>query len=96
MNIIMIVSTIIMSVYCIALAIVIVVLDRRIKKLIKRCKELEEELDYELYRMDPIRFNFLMMLRDSLIKSENYEEVARINEILRLEFDSDTTLKDLL
>lgn len=73
-----------------------IVIISKFNNLKKDLKEIDEFVDYMNYRVDPLRFNFLLLLRDRLIKEEQYEEVSRINKILDSEFESGVSLKDLI
>lgn len=53
---------------------------------IKERKELEERIDYESYRIDAVRLNFLIALKCKLIQDEQYEAIEVIDELLQNEF----------
>lgn len=73
-----------------------IVIISKFNNLKKDLEEIDEFVDYMNYRVDPLRFNFLLLLRDRLIEEEQYEEVSRINKILDSEFESGASLKDLI
>lgn len=73
-----------------------IVIISKFNNLKKDLEEIDEFVDYINYRVDPLRFNFLLLLRDRLIEEEQYEEVSRINKILDSEFESGASLKDLI
>lgn len=52
----------------------------------KEREELREQIDYESYRIDAVRLNFLIALKCKLIQDEQYEAIEVINEILQNEF----------
>lgn len=55
----------------------------------KERQELWNQIDYEGYRIDAMRLNFLWSLKIQLIQEEQYEAVKIIDEILQNEYGQD-------
>lgn len=51
-----------------------------------RVKNLKNHLLYINSRIDSVRFNYLLGLRNNLIASERFEDVRRINSLIKDEF----------
>lgn len=71
--------TIILSVVAAFLLIAVVI-------LLLRVKNLKNYLLYIDSRIDSVRLNYLLGLRNNLISSERFEDVGRINSLIKDEF----------
>ena len=54
--------------------------------LLLRVKNLKNYLLYIDSRIDSVRLNYLLGLRNNLISSERFEDVGRINSLIKDEF----------
>lgn len=72
--------TIILSVVAAFLLIAVVI-------LLLRVKNLKNHLLYVNSRIDSVRLNYLLGIRNNLIASERFEDVEYINELIKDEFD---------
>ena len=72
-------ATIILSVVTAFLLIAVVI-------LLLRVKNLKNYLLYIDSRIDSVRLNYLLGLRNNLISSERFEDVGRINSLIKDEF----------
>lgn len=54
--------------------------------LLLRVKNLKNHLLYVNSRIDSVRLNYLLGLRNNLITSERFEDVEYINELIKDEF----------
>lgn len=54
--------------------------------LLLRVKNLKNHLLYVNSRIDSVRLNYLLGLRNNLIASERFEDVEYINELIKDEF----------
>lgn len=72
-------AIIILSVETAFLLVVVVI-------LLLRVKNLKNHLLYVNSRIDSIRLNYLLGLRNNLISSERFEDVEYINELIKDEF----------
>lgn len=72
-------TTIILSIAVILLLIVVVILWLRVKNL-------KNHLLYINSRIDSVRLNYLLGIRNNLIASERFEDVEYINELIKDEF----------
>lgn len=70
---------IILSVEAAFLLVVVVI-------LLLRVKNLKNHLLYVNSRIDSVRLNYLLGLRNNLITSERFEDVEYINELIKDEF----------
>lgn len=71
--------TIILSVVTAFLLIAVVI-------LLLRVKNLKNHLLYVNSRIDSVRLNYLLGLRNNLISSERFEDVGHINSLIKDEF----------
>lgn len=71
--------TIILSVVAAFLLVAVVILWLRVKSL-------KNHLLYINSRIDSVRLNYLLGLRNNLIASERFEDVEYINELIKDEF----------
>lgn len=71
--------TIILSVVTAFLLVAVVI-------LLLRVKSLKNHLLYINSRIDSVRLNYLLGLRNNLIASERFEDVKYINELMKDEF----------
>ncbi len=71
--------TIILSVVAAFLLVAVVILWLRVKSL-------KNHLLYINSRIDSVRLNYLLGLRNNLITSERFEDVEYINELIKDEF----------
>lgn len=71
--------TIILSVVATFLLVAVVI-------LLLRVKNLKNYLLYIDSRIDSVRLNYLLGLRNNLISSERFEDVGRINFLIKDEF----------
>lgn len=71
--------TIILSVVAAFLLVAVVILWLRVKNL-------KNHLLYINSRIDSVRLNYLLGLRNNLISSERFEDVEDINELIKDEF----------
>lgn len=71
--------TIILSVVTAFLLVAVVI-------LLLRVKNLKNYLLYIDSRIDSVRLNYLLGLRNNLISSERFEDVGRINSLIKDEF----------
>lgn len=71
--------TIILSIIAILLLIAVVILWLRVKNL-------KNHLLYINSRINSVRLNYLLGLRNNLIASERFEDVEYINELMKDEF----------
>lgn len=71
--------TIILSVEAAFLLVAVVI-------LLLRVKNLKNHLLYVNSRIDSVRLNYLLGLRNNLISSERFEDVGRINFLIKDEF----------
>lgn len=55
--------------------------------LLLRVKNLKNHLLYVNSRIDSVRLNYLLGLRNNLIATERYEDVDYINSLIKDEFD---------
>lgn len=73
-------TTIILSIIVVLLLVVVIILWFRVRNL-------KNHLLYINYRIDSVRLNYLLGLRNNLISSERFEDVEDINELIKDEFD---------
>lgn len=71
--------TIILSVVAAFLLVAVVILWLRVKSL-------KNHLLYINSRIDSVRLNYLLGLRNNLISSERFEDIEYINELIKDEF----------
>jgi hypothetical protein len=71
--------TIILSVVAAFLSVAVVI-------LLLRVKNLKDHLLYINSRIDSVRLNYLLGLRNNLIATERYEDVDYINSLIKDEF----------
>lgn len=71
--------TIILSVVAVLLSVAVVI-------LLLRVKNLKNHLLYINSRIDSVRLNYLLGLRNNLIATERYEDVDYINSLIEDEF----------
>ena len=72
--------TIILSVVAAFLSVAVVI-------LLLRVKNLKNHLLYIDSRIDSVRLNYLLGVRNNLIAAERFEDVEYINELIKDEFD---------
>lgn len=72
-------TTIILSVVAAFLLVAVVILWIRVRNL-------KDHLLYIDSRIDSVRLNYLLGLRNNLISSERFEDVGRINFLIKDEF----------
>lgn len=72
-------ATIILSVVAAFLSVAVII-------LLLRVKSLKNHLLYVNSRIDSVRLNYLLGLRNNLISSERFEDVEYINELMKDEF----------
>lgn len=72
-------TTIILSAVAAFLSVAVVI-------LLLRIKNLKNHLLYVNSRIDSVRLNYLLGLRNNLISSERFEDVKDINELIKDEF----------
>lgn len=72
-------TTIILSAVAAFLSVAVVI-------LLLRVKNLKNHLLYVNSRIDSVRLNYLLGLRNNLISSERFEDVKDINELIKDEF----------
>ena len=73
-------TTIILSIIVVLLLVVVIILWFRVSNL-------KNHLLYIKSRIDSVRLNYLLGLRNNLISSERFEDVEDINELIKDEFD---------
>lgn len=72
-------TTIILSIMVVLLLVAVII-------LLLRVKSLKNHLLYVNSRIDSVRLNYLLGLRNNLIASERYEDVGYINSLIEDEF----------
>lgn len=72
-------TTIILSVITVSLLVAVAILWIRVRNL-------KDHLLYINSRIDSVRLNYLLGLRNNLIASERFEDVEYINELMKDEF----------
>lgn len=72
-------TTIILSIIVVLLLVVVIILWFRVRNL-------KNHLLYINSRIDSVRLNYLLGLRNNLISSERFEDVEDINELIKDEF----------
>lgn len=72
-------ATIILSVVAAFLSVAVII-------LLLRVKSLKNHLLYVNSRIDSVRLNYLLGLRNNLIAAERYEDVDYINSLIKDEF----------
>lgn len=75
-----------MNLTTIILSIIVVLLLVAVVILLLRVKDLKNHLLYVNSRIDSVRLNYLLGLRNNLITSERFEDVEYINELIKDEF----------
>lgn len=75
-----------MNLMVIILSVVVAFLLVAIVILLLRVKNLKNHLLYVNSRIDSIRLNYLLGLRNNLISSERFEDIEYINELIKDEF----------
>lgn len=75
-----------MNLMVIILSVVVAFLLVAVVILLLRVKNLKNHLLYVNSRIDSIRLNYLLGLRNNLISSERFEDVEYINELIKDEF----------
>lgn len=73
-------TTIILSIIVVLLLVAVIILWFRVWNL-------KNHLLYINSRIDSVRLNYLLGLRNNLISSERFEDVEDINELIKDEFD---------
>lgn len=72
-------STIILSIIVVLLLVAVIILWFRVRNL-------KNHLLYINSRIDSVRLNYLLGLKNNLITSERFEDVEYINELIKDEF----------
>lgn len=72
-------TTIILSIIVVPLLVAVIILWFRVRNL-------KNHLLYINSRIDSVRLNYLLGLRNNLISSERFEDVEDINELIKDEF----------
>jgi hypothetical protein len=72
--------TIILSAIVVLLLVAVIILWVRVRNL-------KDHLLYINSRIDSVRLNYLLGIRNNLITSERFEDVEYINELIKDEFD---------
>ena len=72
-------TTIILSIIVVLLLVAVIILWFRVRNL-------KNHLLYINSRIDSVRLNYLLGLRNNLISSERFEDVGRINFLIKDEF----------
>lgn len=75
-----------MNLAIIILSVVAAFLSVAVVILLLRVKNLKNHLLYINSRIDSVRLNYLLGLRNNLISSERYEDVDYINSLIKDEF----------
>jgi hypothetical protein len=75
-----------MNLAIIILSVVVAFLLVAVVILLLRVKNLKNHLLYINSRIDSVRLNYLLGLRNNLIATERYEDVDYINELIKDEF----------
>lgn len=75
-----------MNLMVIILSVVAVLLSVAVVILLLRVKNLKNHLLYINSRIDSVRLNYLLGLRNNLIAAERYEDVDYINSLIKDEF----------
>lgn len=75
-----------MNLMVIILSVVAVLLSVAVVILLLRVKNLKDHLLYINSRIDSVRLNYLLGLRNNLIAAERYEDVDYINSLIKDEF----------
>ena len=75
-----------MNLMVIILSVVAVFLLVAVVILLLRVKNLKNHLLYINSRIDSVRLNYLLGLRNNLIAAERYEDVGYINSLIKDEF----------
>lgn len=75
-----------MNLMVIILSVVAAFLSVAVVILLLRVKNLKDHLLYINSRIDSVRLNYLLGLRNNLIATERYEDVEYINELIKDEF----------
>lgn len=75
-----------MNLAIIILSVVAVLLSVAVVILLLRVKNLKNHLLYINSRIDSVRLNYLLGLRNNLIAAERYEDVDYINSLIEDEF----------
>lgn len=75
-----------MNLMVIILSVVVAFLLVAVVILLLRVKNLKNHLLYVNSRIDSVRLNYLLGLRNNLISSERFEDVKYINELIKDEF----------
>lgn len=75
-----------MNLMVIILSVVAAFLSVAVVILLLRVKNLKNHLLYIDSRIDSVRLNYLLGLRNNLIATERYEDVEYINELIKDEF----------
>lgn len=75
-----------MNLTTIILSIIVVLLPVAVIILWFRVRNLKNHLLYINSRIDSVRLNYLLGLRNNLISSERFEDVGRINFLIKDEF----------
>lgn len=75
-----------MNLMVIILSVVAVLLSVAVVILLLRVKNLKDHLLYVNSRIDSVRLNYLLGLRNNLIAAERYEDVDYINSLIKDEF----------
>lgn len=75
-----------MNLAIIILSVVAAFLSVAVVILLLRVKNLKNHLLYINSRIDSVRLNYLLGLRNNLISSERFEDVGRINFLIKDEF----------
>lgn len=76
-----------MNLEIIILSVVTVLLLAAVVILLLRVKNLKNYLLYIDSRIDSVRLNYLLGLRNNLIAAERFEDVDYINSLIKDEFD---------
>lgn len=76
-----------MNLVTIILSIIVVLLLVAVVILWIRVRNLKGHLFYINSRIDSVRLNYLLRLRNNLISLERFEDVEYINELIKDEFD---------
>lgn len=75
-------TTIILSIIVVLLLVAVIILWLRVRNL-------KNHLLYINSRIDSVRLNYLLGLRNNLITSERFEDVEYINELIKDEFGTE-------
>lgn len=76
-----------MNLAIIILSVVAAFLSVAVVILLLRVKNLKDHLLYINSRIDSVRLNYLLGLRNNLIAAERFEDVDYINSLIKDEFD---------